>query len=154
MHRRPATLPELDDQPSDQWLGNVSPSTHRFYDRWCQIMNSGSSVEVSLYGALWLWGDQRSTPWIDRPVPRHDRGDCVFDGGTNEFTKALARASGGRASLRTRARSGRATHRGYPIDGEEERGGRPGRALHGLPGGSPPAGGDGGAPPPRRRRQA
>src|SRR5438093_1627271 len=80
MHRRPATLPELDDQPFDHWLGDVSPSTHRFYDRWCQIMNSGSSVEISLYGALWLWGDQRSTPWIDKPVPRHDHGDCVFDG--------------------------------------------------------------------------
>jgi monoamine oxidase len=112
MHRRPATLPELDDQPLDQWLGDVSPSTHRFYDRWCQIMNSGSSVEISLYGALWLWGDQRSTPWIDKPVPRHDRGDCVFDGGTNEFTKALARASGGRVSLRSRVRSVVATDGG------------------------------------------
>src|SRR4029077_7803617 len=94
-HRRPPTLPELDDLPFDQWLGDVSPDTHRFFDRWCQVMNSGSSVEIALYGALWLWGDQRSTPWIDRPVPRHDRGDCVFEGGTNEFTKALARASGG-----------------------------------------------------------
>jgi len=124
MHRRPATLPELDDQPFDQWLGDVSPSTHRFYDRWCQIMNSGSSVEISLYGALWLWGDQRSTPWIDRPVPRHDRGDCVFDGGTNEFTKALARASGGRVSLRSRVRSVVATDGGYIIDVEDDRGGR------------------------------
>ena len=70
MHRRPATLPELDDQPFDQWLGEVSPDTHRFFDRWCQIMNSGSAVEISLYGALWLWGDQRSTPWIDLPVKR------------------------------------------------------------------------------------
>src|SRR5438093_262661 len=25
MHRRPASLPELDDQPFDQWLGDVSP---------------------------------------------------------------------------------------------------------------------------------
>jgi protoporphyrinogen/coproporphyrinogen III oxidase len=124
MHRRPATLPELDDQPFDQWLGDVSPSTHRFYDRWCQIMNSGSSVEISLYGALWLWGDQRSTPWIDRPVPRHDRGDCVFDGGTNEFTKALARAGGGRVSLRSRVRSVVATDGGYTIDVEDDRGGR------------------------------
>ncbi|HET7466469.1 MAG TPA: NAD(P)/FAD-dependent oxidoreductase [Candidatus Dormibacteraeota bacterium] len=124
MHRRPATLPELDDQPFDQWLGDVSPATHRFFDRWCQIMNSGSSVEISLYGALWLWGDQRSTPWIDRPVPRHDRGDCVFDGGTNEFTKALARAAGGRVSLRSCVRSVRASDGGYTVDVEDERGGR------------------------------
>jgi len=130
MHRRPATLPELDDQPFDQWLGDVSPSTHRFYDRWCQIMNSGSSVEISLYGALWLWGDQRSTPWIDRPVPRHDRGDCVFDGGTNEFTKALARASGGRVSLRSRVRSVRSTDGGYTIDVEDDTGSRQVWARH------------------------
>jgi oxygen-dependent protoporphyrinogen oxidase len=106
--RRSPSLPELDDQPFDQWLGHVSPETHRFFDRWCQVMNSGSSVEISLYGALWLWGDQRSTPWIDQPVPRHDRGDCVFEGGTNEFTKALARAIGGRLSLRSRVVSVRA----------------------------------------------
>jgi len=130
MHRRPATLPELDDQPFDHWLGDVSPSTHRFYDRWCQIMNSGSSVEISLYGALWLWGDQRSTPWIDKPVPRHDRGDCVFDGGTNEFTKALARASGGRVSLRSRVRSVRSTDGGHTIDVEDDRGGRQVWARH------------------------
>jgi oxygen-dependent protoporphyrinogen oxidase len=130
MHRRPATLPELDDQPFDQWLGDVSPSTHRFYDRWCQIMNSGSSVEISLYGALWLWGDQRSTPWIDRPVPRHDRGDCVFDGGTNEFTKALARAAGDRVSLRSRVRSVQEADGGYTIDVEDDRGGRQVWARH------------------------
>ena len=130
MHRRPPTLPELDDQPFDRWLGDASPSTHRFFDRWCQIMNSGSSVEISLYGALWLWGDQRTTPWIDKPVPRHDRGDCVFDGGTNEFTKALARASGGRVSLRSRVRSVRADDGGYTIDVEDDRGGRQVWARH------------------------
>ena len=113
MHRRPATLPELDDQPFDQWLGDVSPDTHQFFDRWCQIMNSGSAVEISLYGALWLWGDQRSTPWTDLPVQRHDRGDCVFDGGTNEFTKALARAIGDRLSLRSRVVSVRPAQDGY-----------------------------------------
>ena len=122
MHRRPATLPELDDQIFDQWLGDVSPDTHRFFDRWCQIMNSGSSVEISLYGALWLWGDQRSTPWSDRPVPRHDRGDCVFDGGTNEFTKALARAMGGRLSLRSRVVSVQAADGGYAVEVEGDGG--------------------------------
>jgi protoporphyrinogen/coproporphyrinogen III oxidase len=130
MHRRPATQPELDDQPFDQWLGDVSPATHRFFDRWCQIMNSGSSVEISLYGALWLWGDQRSTPWIDRPVPRHDRGDAVFDGGTNEFTKALARASGGRVSLRSRVCHVRASDGGYAIEVEDDHGLREVWARH------------------------
>ena len=124
MHRRSATLPELDDLAFDQWLGEVSPDTHRFFDRWCQIMNSGSSVEVSLYGALWLWGDQRSTPWTDRPVPRHDRGDCVFDGGTNEFTKALARAIGGRVSLSSRVASVRQADGGYAIEVIDEGGPR------------------------------
>jgi len=124
MQRRPATLPELDDLAFDQWLGEVSPDTHRFFDRWCQIMNSGSSVEISLYGALWLWGDQRSTPWTDRPVPRHDRGDCVFDGGTNEFTKALARAIGGRVSLSTRVASVRTADGGYAIEVVDDHGPR------------------------------
>jgi protoporphyrinogen/coproporphyrinogen III oxidase len=124
MHRRPATLPELDDQAFDQWLGDVSPHTHRFFDRWCQMMNAGSSVEISLYGALWLWGDQRTTPWSDRPVPRHDRGDAVFDGGTNEFTKALARAIGGRVSLRSRVRSVGRSDGGYAIELDDERGRR------------------------------
>jgi oxygen-dependent protoporphyrinogen oxidase len=118
--RRPSTLPELDDQPFDQWLGDVSPDTHRFFDRWCQIMNSGSSVEISLYGALWLWGDQRSTPWTDRPVPRHDRGDCVFEGGTNEFTKALAHAIGGRVSLRSRVVSVSPGEGGYVVEVDDD----------------------------------
>lgn len=116
MRRRPATLPELDEQPFDQWLGDVAPATRRFFDRWCQIMNSGSSVEISLYGALWLWGDQRSTPWIDRPVARHDRGDSVFEGGTNEFTKALARSISGRVSLGSRAVRVRAADGGYAVE--------------------------------------
>ena len=120
--RRPSTLPELDDQPFDQWLGDVSPDTHRFFDRWCQVMNSGSSVEISLYGALWLWGDQRSSPWTDRPVPRHDRGDCVFEGGTNEFTKALARAIGGRVSLRSRVVSVSASDGGYVVEVDDDSG--------------------------------
>ncbi len=122
--RRPATLPELDDQRFDQWLGDVSPGARRFFDRWCQIMNSGSSVEISLYGALWLWGDQRSTPWSDRPVPRHDRGDCVFAGGTNEFTKALARAISGGVSLDSRALRVRADDGGYRIELEGSAGRR------------------------------
>src|SRR5437660_12820428 len=128
MQRRPATLPELDDVAFDQWLGDVSTDTHRFFGRWCQIMNCGSSVEISLYGALWLWGDQRSTPWSDQPVPRHDRGDCVIDGGTNEFTKALARGIGGRVSLRSRVVSVRPTDGGYAIEVDEDGGTRRVRA--------------------------
>jgi protoporphyrinogen/coproporphyrinogen III oxidase len=124
MNRRPATLPELDDQPFDQWLGDVSPDTRRFFDRWCQLMNSGSSVEISLYGALWLWGDQRSTPWTDEPVARHDRGDCVFEGGTSEFATALGRANGGRVSLRSRVLSVRADADGYLVEIADEAGRR------------------------------
>jgi protoporphyrinogen/coproporphyrinogen III oxidase len=122
MNRRPATLPELDDQPFDQWLGDVSPDTRRFFDRWCQIMNSGSSVEISLYGALWLWGDQRNTPWTDEPVARHDRGDCVFEGGTGEFAKALARGIGARVSLGSRVLSVRAQADGHLVELEDEAG--------------------------------
>src|SRR5947207_3167062 len=62
MDRRPPTLPELDDVAFDQWLGEVSPDAHRFFDRWCQIMNSGSSVEISLYGALWPRTHRRLAP--------------------------------------------------------------------------------------------
>src|SRR5438552_12928570 len=120
MDRRPASLPELDDLAFDQWLGDVSSGTHGFFDRWCQIMNSGSSIEISLYGALWLWGDQRSTPWTDRPVPRHDRGDALFAGGTNEFTKSLAKAISGRVSLQSRVQSVRTDGDGYVIDVEDD----------------------------------
>ena len=121
-HRRPASLPELDDVPFDQWLGDVSSDTRRFFDRWCQIMNAGSSVEVSLYGALWLWGDQRSTPWADVPVARHDRGDSIFEGGTNEFTKALAWGMGGRLSLRSRVLSVRPRDEGFLVEVEDDSG--------------------------------
>jgi monoamine oxidase len=123
-HRRPATLPELDDQVFDAWLGDVSPATRAFFDRWCQLMNSGSSMEISLYGALWLWGDQRTTPWTDEPVARLDRGDCLVEGGTNELTKGLAAAIGGRVSLRSRVRSVRPDGEGRTIEVEDDRGRR------------------------------
>ncbi|MGH7920043.1 MAG: flavin monoamine oxidase family protein, partial [Candidatus Dormibacteraceae bacterium] len=122
--RRPATLPELDDQVFDGWLGEVSPEAHAFFDRWCQLMNAGSSMEISLYGALWLWGDQRTTPWTEEPVAFHDRGDCVFDGGTNELTRGLAREIGGRVSLRSRVRSLRPDAEGYLVEIDDESGGR------------------------------
>ncbi len=33
LDRRSPTLPELDDVVFDEWLGDVSPDTHRFFDR-------------------------------------------------------------------------------------------------------------------------
>jgi hypothetical protein len=94
MHRRPATLPELDDQPFDQWLGEVSPDTsfrplvpdHEL--RLCR--------NLTLW-RLWLWGDQRSTRGSTSRCPGTPRR-CVFDG-EQRVHQTLARAIGGLAPL-------------------------------------------------------
>ena len=96
---RPATLPELDDQSFADWLGPMSAGAARYFDSVCELMNSASAVELSVYGGLWIWGDQRSSPWSTGDIPRHDRGEVIVAGGTGELARALERAIGGRVSL-------------------------------------------------------
>lgn len=96
---RPATAPELDRVSVAEWLGDAPAHVHDFFDLWCGQLIFGSTMETSLYGLMLLWGDQRTSAFTVEPVPRSNRGDTVFKGGTNEFTKALAGASG--AELRT-----------------------------------------------------
>ena len=96
---RPADSPELDGISVAAWLGDAPEHVHAFFERWCGQLIFASAIETSLYGLMLLWGDQRTSAFTVEPVPRSNRGDTVFDGGTNSFTHALAKASG--ADLRS-----------------------------------------------------
>jgi oxygen-dependent protoporphyrinogen oxidase len=91
---RPADTPELDGRTVAQWLEGAPDHVHDFFERWCGQLIFGSTMETSLYGLMLLWGDQRTSAFTAEPVPRSNRGDTVFRGGTNTFTKAIAEASG------------------------------------------------------------
>lgn len=99
---RPPTAPELDGISVGAWLGDAPEHVHAFFERWCGQLIFASTIETSLYGLMLLWGDQRTSAFTTEPVPRSNRGDTVFAGGTNTFTHALARASG--AELRNGTR--------------------------------------------------
>lgn len=98
---RPPTAWELDDQSFASWLGPCSDAAASFWDHWAGGMLCCSITEVSLYGVLWWWGNQRTSPWSDQPVESSGRGATVLAGGTNELTIELAQRSGARVSLRT-----------------------------------------------------
>ena len=121
-HPRPATLPELDDQSFADWLGPMSTGAAAYFDTVYELMHGACTVELSLYGGLWVWGDQRSTPWSTEDVPRHGRGELIVSGGTSELAHAVARAVGGRVSLRTRARRVTEESDGYSVEVEDESG--------------------------------
>jgi monoamine oxidase len=86
---RPATLPELDDQSFADWLGPMSTGAAVCFETACELMNSASTVELSLYGGLWIWGEQRSTPWSTEKIRRHARGELIVAGGTRELAEAV-----------------------------------------------------------------
>jgi len=98
---RPPDTPELDQVSVAQWLQDASEPVKAFFEVWCGSLMFASITEVSLYGLMLLWGDNRTSAFTTPPVPRSERGDTVFRGGTNELTKALGRASG--ATLTTGA---------------------------------------------------
>jgi Flavin containing amine oxidoreductase len=119
---RPATLPELDDQSFADWLGPMSTGAAAYFDTVYELMHGACTVELSLYGGLWVWGDQRSTPWSTEDIPRHGRGELIVSGGTGQLAHAVARAVGGRVSLRTRARRVTEESDGYSVEVEDESG--------------------------------
>lgn len=98
---RPAGLWDLDDQSFVSWLGPCSEAAAAFWDHWAGGMLCCSITEVSLYGLLWFWGQQRTSPWTVEPVESSGLGACVVHGGTNELTRGLARISGAKVSLDT-----------------------------------------------------
>jgi monoamine oxidase len=116
-NRRAAELWELDDQSFISWLGPCSEDAAAFWDHWSGGMMCSSITEVSLYGVLWFWGEQRTTPWIDEPVDLAGLGCAhVVRGGTNQLAQALARVSGSRVSLRSRVTSVAPEGDGYVIE--------------------------------------
>ena len=146
---RPLTLPELDEQSFADWLGPMSEAAADYFDRITLLMNCASTVDLSLAGGLWVWGEQRTSPWNTPDIPHHDRGELVVAGGTSEIARALGREIGGRVSLRTQVRSVRNSGDGYVVEAESPDGPRtvsarrvvcalPGpiaaRVLSGLPG--------------------
>jgi monoamine oxidase len=112
---RPLTLPELDDQSFADWLGPMSEEAADYFDRITLLMNCASTVDLSMVGGLWVWGDQRTSPWNTPDIPHHDRGELVVAGGTSEIARALAREIGGRVSLRTTVESVEAEGDGYLV---------------------------------------
>lgn len=91
---RPAASPELDQVTVSEWLEGAPSHVHDFFEVWCGELIFGSTMETSLYGFMMLWGDQRVSAFTTEQVPHSNRGETVFRGGTNSFTKALAKASG------------------------------------------------------------
>ncbi len=138
---RPMTLPELDDVSFADWLGPMSEAASDYFDRITLLMNNASTIDLSVVGGLWVWGEQRTSPWNSPDIPHHDRGELVVAGGTSELAKALAAQIGGRVSLRTRVLSvqenGAGNAEGYLVhvegpDGQRTLGAR--RVVCALPG--------------------
>jgi oxygen-dependent protoporphyrinogen oxidase len=134
---RPVTLPELDDVSFADWLGPMSEAAADYFDRITLLMNCASTIDLSAVGGLWVWGDQRTSPWNTDDIPHHDRGELVVAGGTSELARALAAAIGGRVSLRTRVTSVTENAEGYLVramgpDGERTLHAR--RVVCALPG--------------------
>lgn len=100
--RRAPDSEELDQISVAQWLEPAPEAVKAFFETWCGSLIFGSIIETSLYGLMLLWGDQRTSAFTTPPVARSNRGDTVFKGGTNMFTRALAEASG--AALMQNAR--------------------------------------------------
>ena len=134
---RPLALPELDDVSFADWLGPMSEAAADYFDRITLLMNCASTIDLSVAGGLWVWGDQRTSPWSTDDIPHHDRGELVVAGGTGELARALAAAIGGRVSLRTRVTSVQENAEGYVVralgpDGERTLHAR--RVVCALPG--------------------
>jgi len=134
---RPVTLPELDDVSFADWLGPMSEAAADYFDRITLLMNCASTIDLSVVGGLWVWGDQRTSPWNTDEIPHHDRGELVVAGGTSELAGALAASIGGRVSLRTRVTSVTENAEGYLVravgpDGERTLHAR--RVVCALPG--------------------
>ena len=90
---RPADTPELDQVTVAERLEGAPAHVHDFFEVWCGSLIFGSTMETSLYGLMMVWGDQRISAFTTETVPRSNRGETVFHGGANTFTKALAKAS-------------------------------------------------------------
>jgi len=112
---RPATAEELDDVSLAQYLRDEPRHVRGYFEHWCASLMCASSAETSVYGALMLWGDQRTSAFNNVVVPRSNRGDCVFDGGTNQLTLALAKKSAASIHLDTEVVSVRPAHGGYQV---------------------------------------
>ena len=116
--------PGLDDLTFAQWLEGEAEHVAHYFDHWCATVMCAGVAETSLYGALLLWGDQRSAAFTGEPVRRSNRGDSVVRHGTQRIAGALAAASGAALSLGTRAvsvaRDG-ARYRAVLRDGRGER---------------------------------
>ena len=115
--RRPPDSAELDQVSVAEWLEDAPQAVKSFFETWCGSLIFGSTIEISLYGLMLIWGDNRTSAFTDQPVARSNRGDTVFKGGTNRFTQALAEASGAKLTADTEVLAVSAIQGGYHIAG-------------------------------------
>jgi monoamine oxidase len=109
----------LDGRTFADWLGPSSEEARGFWEHWAGGMLCSSITEVSLYGFLWFWGSQRTSPWSVEPVESSGLGPTVVRGGTNDFTLRLAGAGGARFSLSTVIDSVASVPDGYEVRGSQ-----------------------------------
>ena len=112
---RPPDAPELDRISVGEWLHDAPQPVRAFFETWCGSLMFASIIETSLFGLMMLWGNDRTSAFSDSPVPRSNRGDTVFNGGTNELTKALASASGAVLTKNAQVRQVKKWRGGYRI---------------------------------------
>lgn len=86
---RPDDAPELDGIGFLDWLGPCSRGAAAYWEAWHELM-MGPSLDLSLHGAMVLWGPRRTSAFASPSPPAYEAVDRIVAGGTQVLAKALA----------------------------------------------------------------